>query len=220
MNAVDVYTGPLGDAYWARNQAVVWEQRFVRRAWLRTLAPQWADEPWLEAGCGKRANIYCTDVGVDLVDHGGNLVADIRSMPMFADRVFPVAFCVGVLMHLPDGEWQKGLAELCRVARYVVIIGEYVAPVEHDLRWNPETGTHGDGLPGLLWTRPYAALGGWRKQETWQTPGSEQLRERSFGLASEPMYETPIARRGRRLPGFGSDVTFLVFQRETPLKTA
>lgn len=166
MNAIDVYTGPLGDGYWARNKEAVMRQRWIRRAWLRVLAPEWARFQWLEVGCGVGANLYDTDYGVDIVSHPRvDAFGDIRAL-YCASRSFAVAFCVGVLMHLPDGEWQKGLNELCRVAEHAVIIGEYVAPAEHDLLWNPETGHFENGQPGLLWERPYPAPEGWRLQET------------------------------------------------------
>lgn len=181
--ALDIYQGPLGDAYWARNRAAVMEQAWLRRAHLRTLAPRWADEPWLEAGCGVRANLYARDVGFDVAAHPWALPGDIRQLPC-ASGSFAVTFCVGVLMHLPDGEWQRGLAELARVAQHVVIIGEYEADREMDLLWNPETGAQGAGQPGLLWARPYSAPLGWK-----------------------------LTRKCRPLPGFGSDVTFFGFAR-------
>ena len=46
-------------------------------------------------------------------------VADAHALP-FADRSVDVAICLRLLMHLPD--WRRCVGELCRVARWRVIL--------------------------------------------------------------------------------------------------
>ena len=182
MSATALYQGAGGLAYWQRNRTHVLAHRTVRAQAIRSLLPRLASLPWCEIGCGVRANLQARDCGIDIDRRlTPTVVASAVALPLSVDA-YPVVFCVGLLMHLPHGEWQQALTEMTRVARRAVIIGEYLAPWESDRHWNPCTGTFGDGPSCLVWTRSYTAPPGWRIR----------VRRTAFPTV------------------FGSDVTFLV----------
>lgn len=159
------YLGEGGAAYLARNYNRLRADTPARRHALRMLLPlAWQGARWLEVGCGIGSNLYLQDVGVDCdprvlreVCRDGRLgvLGRAQKLSMFIDRSFAVVFCVGLLMHLPDGKWQQALAEMTRVSTHYVILGEYVTEVERDLTWQAE--------PGLLWERPYPTPVGWQQ---------------------------------------------------------
>lgn len=195
MKAEDLYQGPLGAAYHERNRTHVRAMRPLRITFLREWLHPYAKDPWLEVGCGEGDNLLYGDIGLDvdkrlapIVEQKGARFVEGRAQELpFPDACFSVVFCIGLLMHLPDGEWQKALAEMSRVASHVVVIGEYWAPEERDLRWNPVVGTiyTSEGTPGLLWARPYPPPAGW------------------FTISGDHMVE-----------GFDPSVTFLAFVRD------
>ncbi len=176
-SASDLYTGKSGELYWKRN-SIAPPARFERCRLLRNLVyGKAALQPWLELGCGQRWNMTSYDIGLDIDPRNRpHMVWDVRQGIPVTDQSFPVVFCVGLLMHLPwIGAYEihgdafpkncKGaqfvLSEMARVAQRAVIIGEYVSAVENDLLWDYHNGSFGNGEPGLVWERPYAAPEGY-----------------------------------------------------------
>ena len=102
--------------------------------------------------CDPRQLAYLTDkANVPILGHAYDL-------SMFIDNSFEVVFSVGCLMHLPspihpsvEHTWQMAVAEMARVSRRYVILGEYWAEEEE-----PVEGKHWEGC---LWRRPYDVPG-------------------------------------------------------------
>lgn len=176
-----LYRGEIGPKYLQRNLPHLAATAHARKLELRDLVK--CPPPWLEVGCGARHNLTSTDVGLDIdVRLSPQVVGRAQELP-FKDRAFACVLCVGVLMHLPAPDWQQALLELARVSSRWVMLGEYITRVETDLLWDYSRGTHGDGVPGLLWARPYPAPTGFQELKS------------------------------AVLDSFGPEVTFIVFRR-------
>lgn len=92
---------------------------------------------------------------------GEKTAASIDDLP-FKDRTFDVATCLEVIEHLPLGIYEKGLENICRVARRYVLLGvPFEENIEADLvrcpgctgRFNPNYHLRSysdDALNGLL----------------------------------------------------------------------
>lgn len=154
------YCGEEGEAYWKRNAKRVKKSAPQRAETLRRLIPNMSDRwHWLEIGCGRGNNLIVGDVGLDcdprqlhyLNNHIIPIVGHAYDLSMFIDDSFPVVLSVGCLMHLPHPEVDRALAEMARVSKHYVIIGEYWADEEA-----PVTGRH---WKGCLWKRPYTVPG-------------------------------------------------------------
>ena len=158
-----LYVGEGGLLYWQRNKEHVLEMANDRRAFIRSLYPTQREQVWCEVGCGVRANIYPSDLGIDVDARlDPDITASILDLPL-PDESISVMLCVGLLMHLPAGHWQVALREMARCAQDAIIIGEYVSMQDSDLYWDWHNGEMGWGDKGLLWERPYPAPDGWRE---------------------------------------------------------
>jgi hypothetical protein len=156
--------------------------------------------PWLEVGCGEGYNLTPGDVGVDVDERALSLVnpwctalmGEATAIPFPSNR-FPVVFCVGLLMHLQAGEWEKALQEMARCAQEVVLIGEYVGEVERE-KENPY-------WQGLLWERPYSPPEGWVLKETvrWLSPFDRDVTFLLFTPLTQPPGASPPPARQREI---------------------
>lgn len=165
------YLGKGGELYLGRNRERLLAESLERSSAIRSLVPRgYGQERWLEVGCGIGTNLCEGDVGVDYDPRVVReltrywrasrlgLVARAQELSCFTEKTFSVVFCVGLLMHLPDGEWQKAMGEMTRVSRWYVIVGEYLtAFCQHALSWEDQD--------DLLWERPYPAPAGWRVEK-------------------------------------------------------
>lgn len=154
------YCGEEGAAYWDRNAKRVKKSARQRAETLRQLISDSSSRwHWLEIGCGRGDNLTDGDVGLDcdprqlphLPSYITPIIGHAYDLSMFIDDSFPVVLSVGCLMHLPHPEVDRALAEMARVSKRYVIIGEYWADEEA-----PVTGHHWDGC---LWKRPYTVPG-------------------------------------------------------------
>ncbi len=169
--AVTAYTGARGQAYHDRNRERLQEDAARRRTAIRGLVTPylshtgWYLWPWCEVGCGEGYNLFPGDVGVDVDPRALShlspqcipVIGEATTLP-FPPRWFTVVFCVGLLMHLPGGEWERTLQEMARISREVLLIGEYVGDQERE-KENPH-------WKGLLWERPYTPPEGWVLRES------------------------------------------------------
>jgi SAM-dependent methyltransferase len=155
MDSATVYQGEMGTQYWERNAERLEHERFMRAAAIHSLVDDAGIGGWLEIGCGRGHNLLRGDYGVDAdrrqlkycpawVTTRYGLATDIPFVSGFS----PVVFSVGLLMHMPYGEWQKALDEMRRVSSCYVILGEHWAEEEKAIE--------NEHWPGLLWERPYS----------------------------------------------------------------
>lgn len=140
--------GAEDEAAW-RNAAAPWAQRNAderasaarRNAFVELLA-SFSPGHVLEVGCNYGANlqrlrsrspealIVGVDVGIEALQRAGAEIrrslacASAYALP-FPDGAFDVAFTMCLLMHLPERDASRGLAELVRVARRYVVLVEY-----------------------------------------------------------------------------------------------
>jgi SAM-dependent methyltransferase len=127
--------------------------RMIETRLRAALDPTMSDStPWLDVGAGSRSRLAALGrqpVVVDIsLDHASAahangalaVVASVEALP-FADGLFGVTACVGLLHHLPDHIAHTGLRELARVTtpNGRVVVFDAV-------------------LPDRPWRRPVAAL--------------------------------------------------------------
>lgn len=165
--AATAYCGPRGEDYHNRNRERLQKEAVLRRVAIRTLLSPYLTQPgmiywpWLEVGCGEGYNLYYGDVGVDIDPRPLSYLPPKQMIPIlsnsdflpFPANSFHVSFCIGLLMHQVDGEWQQTLAEMARVTSHLILIGEYMGETE-----TPEPNPHWEGL---LYRRPYTPPLGW-----------------------------------------------------------
>lgn len=194
--AEEYYRGQGGTEYWSRNLARLTSEYYTRPHAIRSLlGKKYVNRRWLELGCGMGTNMRMGDVGIDIdprvlvrlrSDNKIGLIGNARFIPFIPGNSFPVVFCVGLLMHLPDEYWQQAFREMVRTSIDYVICGEYDASEERVRVW--------EGEEGLLWERPYGRL--WCE-----------------GLLADMAENLKLVEVVSGVPPFDDDVTFFIWRK-------
>ena len=120
---------PQVDKSHYRFDAYAFEGRFVSYFWQLKEVLALAPSTVLEVGVGDgvfgsfiKKNIAVSYTSVDIAeDLHPDVVGSVLKLP-FADKSFDVACAFEVLEHLPFEQFDKAVAELCRVARTHIIL--------------------------------------------------------------------------------------------------
>ena len=163
----DLWTGPFGDAYTARNRTVGVD---ARQAIWETLLPRGC-ESVLEVGANSGANLQAianfSDAEIyacepndvarnELMERDlapdENIRADRADKLSFPNEVADLAFTSGVLIHIPSDKLLASMREIHRCAARYIICAEYFAPAPTE-EMVPYRG-HRDAL----WRRDYGSI--------------------------------------------------------------